>query len=304
MWLYIIKLIRWPNLLIVFITQWIVWAHLIDHFVSQQSISHKLHTSHFILLALCTMLVAAGGYIINDIEDIKIDLINKPHKVIVGKHLTPQFCKTLYYGILGLGLLIAVYLGWSLEKMPFVLLYPIFVGLLHLYATHLKTSLLLGNILISLFVASVPVLIFLAEYEQVMILEQARFFQILVLYCVLAFLANLMREIVKDIQDVKGDKAYGAKTFPILFGSARSKILLSTILVLLISFVLYWAFNLDSANQNVISISLGTAPLIIIASILLFSLPRLESAKHYGNWSNGIKLFMLFGLVFLYLQTS
>ena len=304
MWLYIIKLIRWPNLLIIFITQWIVWVHLVGHFLAQHSVLPTLSLFHFIMLSICTILVAAGGYIINDIEDIKIDLINKPHKVIVGKHLTTQFCKTLYYSILSFGFIIALYLGWSLHKMPFVLLYPVFAGLLHLYATHLKKSLLLGNALISLFVASVPVLIFLAEFYKILEVHEQRLYYILILYCALAFLANLMREIVKDIQDMKGDKAYGARTFPILFGSKKSKILLSVILTMLISLVLVWTFYIDITNQGSMSINLGTTPLILTAGILIASLPKLDTPKQFGNWSNGIKLFMLFGLVFLYLQTS
>ncbi len=304
MWLHIIKLIRWPNLLIVALTQWIVWQHLIGHYYTQYSITHQLQAFHFILVTLSTILVAAGGYIINDIEDIKIDLINKPHKVIVGKHLTVQFCKTLYYSILAVGFLISVYLGFSLDKLPYVVLFPIFAGLLYLYATHLKKTLLLGNILISLFVASVPVLIFLAEYENTLLINDPRLLHILILYCALAFLANLVREIVKDIQDLKGDKAYGAKTFPILFDTKISKFLLAMILITLLSLVLYWAFSFDTTNQTYMKLGVGTIPLVIVAVLLLISLPSLQSAKQYGKWSNGIKLFMLFGLVFLYLQTS
>ena len=303
MWLHILKLIRWPNLLIIFITQWIVWSNLIGYSLSQHSISHNLNLVHFVLLSLCTMLVAAAGYIINDIKDVKIDLINKPHKVIVGKDLTSQFCSSLYYSTLGIGLLITIYLGWSLDKVPYILLFPIFTGLLHIYATHLKKSLLLGNFLISLFVASVPVLIFLAEYENVIRIGDIRILHILSLYCLLAFLANFLREIVKDIQDLKGDKAFGANTFPILFGKRKSKFVLTIILLLLLSSILIWTLFFDKMNQNTMSIVLGTAPLVLIASILLLSLPKLETAVHFGNWSNGIKLFMLFGLVFLYLQT-
>jgi len=135
MWLYIINLIRWPNLLIVFVTQWIVWSHLICKALVQNDTISSLNYPQFILLSLCTILVAGAGYIINDIKDVKIDLINKPQKVIVGKHLTLQFCTSYYYGLLLMGLLISIYLGWSLNKMPFVILYPIFSGLLHLYAT-------------------------------------------------------------------------------------------------------------------------------------------------------------------------
>lgn len=249
-------------------------------------------------------MVAAGGYIINDIKDVKIDLINKPQKVIVGKHLTSQFCISYYYSLLLVGLLISIYLGWSLNKMPFVILYPIFSGLLHLYATKFKKSFLLGNLLISLFVACVPVLIYLAEFEGVNQLHHKRLLQVLLLYCTLAFLSNFIREVVKDLQDLKGDRAFGANTFPIRFGQQSTKILLSTVLVVIVGLILLWVFVADWPNQSTLSIAIGTGPLILISIVLFFTLPKIESPKQFGSWGNGVKLFMLFGLVFLYLQSA
>ncbi len=304
MWLYMIKLIRWPNLIIVFITQWIVWTFLIKGALTQNGIDSNLSIDQFILLSVCTMLVAAAGYVINDIEDVKIDLINKPNKVIVGKYLTKQFCTTYYYTLLTVGLIIAVYLGWSWNKLSYVVLYPLFSGLLYYYAVALKKSFLLGNVLISLFVAFVPILIFLAEYEGVVQLNDQRLMNILILYGALAFLSNFIRELVKDIQDIKGDKAFGANTFPIRYGHRSGKILLSLILVILMSLILIWTFILDKENQSNLSMALGTSPLLLISLALLSTLPKLESPKQFGNWGNGIKIFMLFGLVFLYLQST
>jgi len=304
MWLYMIKLIRWPNLLIVFITQWIVWSHLICKALLLNNISSSLNYFHFTLLSLCTIMVAAAGYIINDIEDVKIDLINKPQKVIVGKYLTSQFCISYYYSLLLVGLLISIYLGWSLNKMPFVILYPICSGLLHLYATKFKKSFLLGNLLISLFVASVPMLIYLAEFEGVKQHQHKRLLQVLLLYCTLAFLSNFIREVVKDLQDVKGDRAFGANTFPIRLGKQYTKILLSTVLVVIVGLILLWVFVADWPNQSTLSIAIGTGPLILISFVLFFTLPKIESPKQFGSWGNGVKLFMLFGLVFLYLQSA
>ncbi len=295
-------LIRWPNLLIVCITQIIVWFQLIGKTLHYQNLTSNLSLFQFILVSLCTMIVAAAGYVINDIEDIKIDLINKPEKVIVGKHILVKTCYSFYYLLLVIGLLIALVLAWQLDKLPYVLLYPISAGALHVYATHLKKTSLLGNILISFFVAAVPILVFLADADQIPFSQNTRLYSILILYSTLAFLANLAREIVKDMQDQKGDKVFGAKTFPIRYGFTSTKYLIHFILTTILIVLGYWSFIYDSHFQNSFSIGLGSLPLTLIAISLMIYLTKMESPVEFGKWSLGIKLFMLFGLIFLYLQ--
>lgn len=298
----LLKLIRWPNLLIVFITQSIVWFHLIRQTLENQSLSSNLSTIQFLLLSLCTIIVAAAGYVINDIEDLKIDLINKPEKVIVGKHIMTKACYSFYYMLLATGFVIVLGLAWQLDSLPYILLYPISAGALHLYATHLKKTSLLGNILVSLFVAAVPLLIFLADADQVTFHQEARVHYIIVLYASLAFLANLAREIVKDMQDQKGDQIFGATTFPIRYGFKATKYLIYFILLSIILILSYWSFVFDISFQNSVSLSLGSAPLMFIAIGLMVYLMKIKSGEQFGKWSLGIKLFMLFGLIFLYLQ--
>ena len=248
------------------------------------------------------MIVAAAGYVINDIEDVKIDLINKPEKVIVGKHILLKNCNSFYYILLGIGFLIAFSLAWQLDKLPYVLIYPISVFALHRYATHLKKTTLLGNILISLFVAAVPILVFLADADQITMPQNGRVYGILLLYATLAFLANLAREIVKDMQDQKGDKIFGANTFPIRYGFKATKYLIHLILVLIVLILALWSFLYDADHQTYLSIGLGSLPLLLIAIGLMVYLTKIESASEFGKWSLGIKIFMLFGLIFLYLQ--
>ena len=108
---------------------------------------------------------------------------------------------------------------------------------------------------------------------------------------------------MKDLQDVKGDRAFGANTFPIRFGQKSTKYLLAIVLLVLVSSILFWTLGIDWNNQNTITISFGTIPLVLISLVLFSSLPKLQNPKQFGNWGNGIKLFMLFGLVFLYLQS-
>jgi len=298
----LLKLIRWRNLVIVFITQSIVWFHLTSKTLSYQNLTSNLSLLQFILLSLCTVLVAAAGYIINDIEDIKIDLINKPEKVIVGKYIMEKTCYSIYYLMLGIGFAIALVLAWQLDSLPYVLLYPLSSGALHAYATHLKKTTLLGNILVSLFVAAVPMLVYLADADQISMAQNTRVYSILALYSTLAFLANLAREVVKDMQDLKGDKVFGAHTFPIRYGFTNTKYLIHLILMIILLILGYWSFVYDAHFQNAISIGFGSIPLMLIALGLMIYLASLKTATEFGKWSLGIKIFMLFGLIFLYLQ--
>jgi len=302
MWISLLKLIRWPNLLIVFITQIIVWFQLISKTLQDQNLTSNLSFTQILLLALSTMLIAAAGYVINDIEDIKIDLVNKPNKVIVGKHILTKTCTSFYYALLVCGFVIALGLAWQLNRLPYIFLYPLAAGLLHVYATHFKKTTLLGNILISLFVASVPLLVFLADANQFNLSQHQRLYFILSLYSSLAFLANLAREVVKDLQDMKGDRIFGAKTFPIRFGFSATKYLIYFILFLILIILVYWTFFFDASAQTAISIGAGSAPLLLIIIGLIIYLAKIKTAEEFGKWSLGIKLFMLFGLFFLYLQ--
>lgn len=296
------SLIRWPNLLIVFITQFIVWYQLVGQTLHQHNLTSNLTFIQFSFLSLATILVAASGNVINDIQDVKIDLINKPQKVIVGKLILTKTCYTFYYGLLGSGFVIAIFLGWQLDMLLYVLMYPFFAGCLYFYATHLKMINLIGNVLISLFVAAVPLIIFLADANQILDFLSSRIFCIILLYAVLAFLSNLSRELIKDMQDLKGDKAFGATTFPITFGLKNTKHLICLILIGILIILIYWTFFYDIQNQHSTSIYLGTLPLVLILMLLLISLFGANDSREYGRWSLGIKLFMLFGLLFLYLQ--
>jgi len=303
MWLNVLKLIRWPNLLIVFLTQWIVWSRVISTSLHTLDLTSRLSFLHLFLLSLSTVFVAAAGYIINDIYDVHIDLINKPSKVIVGRLISIQLSYLYYYLVLGLGASIVLYLGIVFNKLLFVLLYPAVAGILHLYAMKLKKTVLVGNIIISMFVGLVPFIPLLADLDQVRAYSEPRILQLLSLYGSLAFLSNLAREIVKDMQDIKGDKAYDAKTFPILFGISRSKKLLYLILFSIILLLVHWSFFYDGYSQSTAKIAFGTIPLLTICFSLLITLPKLKSPTDFGKWSLGIKVFMLCGLLFLYLQT-
>jgi len=158
-----LQLIRFPNLIIVVLTQYLLQYLILIPAFQKANLPPLLDHFHFFILVLSTLIIAAGGYIINDIEDQEIDLLNKPEKVIVGKYISFQNAKILYWGITILGLLISIYLAIYVDNLPLVLIYPFAVFLLYIYSKSLKKSVLWGNIIVSIFCGFVAGIILFAE---------------------------------------------------------------------------------------------------------------------------------------------
>jgi hypothetical protein len=144
------RLIRLPNLLIVGLTQ-----YLLHHFVLLRAfdvfdIPAALSGWSFFWLVLATMIVAAAGYVINDLLDVEIDRINKPHKQFIGTCFSVRTGWILYWSLHIAGLLPVIYLASMTGNWPAALLYPFAFLFLWLYSRSFKKSLLIGNVLVAL----------------------------------------------------------------------------------------------------------------------------------------------------------
>jgi len=200
----------------------------------------------FILLICSIVLIAAAGYIINDYFDTRIDRINKPEQVIVGRVIKRRVAMALHLSLSSLGLLIGIYLSFKVGnwKLSFIHLFSIIA--LWFYSTHLKKQLLSGNLLISLLAALVPITAGLYEFASGSIinlnilnayvdgmgnslLRKGAF--LVIGYSAFAFLSNLIREIVKDIEDMDGDQADGAQTLPLAVGETQAKFISISVVV-------------------------------------------------------------------------
>lgn len=276
------RLFRFPNLLIVALTQYLTHFVLID--------SPRLAGWHFALLVLDTVLIAASGYLINDLSDIAADRVNKPHKMAIGNKISPQTGWKLYFFLLALGMGIAIYLGWFVKRPDQVLLFPLATAALAWYARRGKKDLpLLGNLLVSAFCAFVPGVVLYAERQQLEGLSQA-----MIWYLLLAFLSTLFREIVKDLEDEAGDRVAGRNTLPILIGRKKASNLAFVCGLLLLAALAPYA-------------SLGSSPLIAflaLAAVLpmglaLFFLLRANTPADFHRISTLAKGIILGGLLSL-----
>ena len=183
--------------------------------------SFNLGTGQFVLLVLATLLVTAGGYIINDLYDLPADQINKPKGIHIHHFGAAVF---LYVGTQMLTLLVSLYLAFSLHYLIYLWLLPIAVGGLWLYTVQLKHLPMLGNAVVAAFCAGVPLLVWLSESRSYGRLQDSvpHIAQVLSylmwFYAAFAFLSTLARELIKDVQDVPGDKKIGSRTAPIVWG--------------------------------------------------------------------------------------
>ena len=195
----IFNLIRWKNLLLIVLVQVLVKYALFESF----NIELTLSTIQFILLVLSTICIAAAGNIINDIYDVEIDLVNKPERVIVGKNISEKNALNLFIILNVLGVGLGFYISNSIDRSGFAVIFVLISALLYIYASYLKQTLLIGNIVISILVTlSILIVVIFDLISSITILNRALYldiFKITFNYAVFAFMINLLREIIKDI---------------------------------------------------------------------------------------------------------
>jgi 4-hydroxybenzoate polyprenyltransferase len=218
------KIIRWKNLLIIAYTFYLLKFQLFPSF----EIITKLSLIQFLTLLLSVLLITAAGYIINDIFDVKADLINKPSKVIVSKIISIEKANKWYLFTNTLGVVLGIILCLNIQKPSYSF---IFIGtslLLYYYAKIFKGIPFFGNFIVSFLVAlSFSLVVFFDLNFEIKNSEQQTVNSVMLLLFIFAFFINLIREIIKDIEDIDGDNYLNLNTLPILFGRNRIRYLAS-----------------------------------------------------------------------------
>ncbi|MEN3322369.1 geranylgeranylglycerol-phosphate geranylgeranyltransferase [Mariniflexile soesokkakense] len=295
----LLNLIRWKNLLMIAIVQLLIKYALLEPFGVQTS----LNTSEITLLIIATICIAAAGNIINDIYDVETDFINKPDKLIVGKSISEKTAYNLFIAFNVAGVGVGFYLSNLVDRSAFFSLFVIVSVLLYVYASYLKQTVLIGNIIVSVLVALTLIIIgvfeLLPSITSLNQQTQLTFFKIIFDYAVFAFAINLLREITKDIEDINGDYKAGMNTLPIAIGTERASKVLFTLSIGILLAVVYYVINSLYKNQIAVLYFL-----VFIIGPLLYACIKIFSAKTKKDFhyiSNVLKLVMFFGMLSLLL---
>lgn len=291
----LLKLVRFENLILIVLTQFLIKFFLFEPF----GIATTLNEFGFFLLCLATVSIAAAGNIINDIYDVETDRINNPGKVIIGNRISEKTGMTAFIVLNVVGIGIGFYLSNMILRPGFSAIFIIISALLYLYATHLKQILLIGNLIISSLVAMVIIIIGLFDLLPAITpqnqLTQSIIFSILLDYALFAFLINLLREMVKDQEDITGDFNSGRNSLPIAIGKERTNkvIFLIGIIPLVLIVVYIYEYLYENLYATLYALFLIVGPLLYF----LINITTAKTRKQFSHLSTVLKIIMFLGLI-------
>lgn len=261
-------------------------------------ITLSLDGFQFGLLVFATLCIAAGGNIINDIYDLEIDRINKPEKVIVGRKISEEAANYFFIIFNVLGVCAGFYLAHNIGQSGFFAIFILTSALLYLYSTYLKGILIVGNLVVSILVAFsiliVGIFDLIPSIQENELELKMRLFKVILHYSLFALLINFIRELVKDLQDINGDKNGGMKTLPIVIGRKRATFVTFILGVLtVITVVVYMYMYLYHYQAMVIYFLF-----LIVGPLLYFCIKAWSAAskKEYAFLSVLLKVIMLLGM--------
>ena len=310
-----LNLIRWPNLLIVALTMILMRYAVIEPVISKISVALSSSSGEltplslqfplydFLVLVLVTLCITAGGYVINDYFDIRTDLINRG-EVIVGSKV-PRRKAMLWHNILNAaGVVMGFYISWKAGYFWLGIMFLIVSGLLYFYSASYKRQFLVGNLVVAMLTAMVPMLVVIFEWPALY-----RYYAInsvsppqlgIIFYWVggfslFAFLTTLIREIIKDIEDFEGDIAYGRNTIPVVTGILTAK-MISVILIaatLALLYIIWHSFLNDRITLIYISLSVAL-PMVYVIYLLLTG----SGKRQLHSASRMMKIIQLGGILY------
>jgi 4-hydroxybenzoate polyprenyltransferase len=303
-----LRLIRYKNLIMVLLTMILTKYALIEPAIFQGYLSDI----DFIIFALSVLWITAGGYIINDIYDVELDQINKPQKTFVGTAISKKNAWMLYVVFSTIGLGFATYISIRKHLPNHILYYLIGVTGLYFYSRYFQKKVLIGNLIIAFICGALIYLTYSFDFRvhHEMILENSKSetitciqqrIGIIKFYIAFSFFGTLIREIIKDIEDIDGDYNAGYQTLPIVFGIKRTRnfvIALSILFLLGLFFYTYFYYLIQNWS---VTIALGSISAFTV--YFLYKLWFATAKKQFRQLSTLMKLILFFGILSMILFT-
>ena len=289
-WQALTLVVRWPNLVFIALSQSLSWYFLVRPALA----SSPLFPWHQCLFVLSTILIAAAGYMINDYFDWQIDTINKPQRVVIGK-IIPRRTIILWHVGLNVAALILAFWAISSKYSPRLLIWPCgSILLLWFYSTTFKRKLIIGNVVVALMTALTVALPAIIEFNKQWMLFPTGLRYRWFAYVLFAFLVTIIREIVKDIEDIKGDSSQACQTMPLVWGINKARYVVDGVWGLLLfglMAMLIWTPSHETIQQ------LGYGILLIPIPFLMMYMHKAKTSHEFKQVSRAIKGYTLLGIL-------
>lgn len=290
-----LQLVRYPNLLLIALSQILIRFGLYTPYHAESALSDF----QFALLILATLTIAASGNIINDIFDTEIDQINKPNKRLIGSKITEKTAYRLFFSFTIIGVGIGFYLANVIHHPGYVSFFIVISLLLYLYASSLKSYLIINNLLIAILVAMslliVPIFDLLPAISHHNQMLQMETFVLILPFALFAFWTNWIREIIKDLLDINGDKKGNINSLPILIGRSRTIKIIFLLSAILVAGIIFYMYE-HLYNKKWLMLYFLVA---VLGPLLYFCIKTFDakSVKRYRLLSNLLKIIMLTGVL-------
>lgn len=296
-----LKLMRYPNLLIIVLTQYFYKYFIIEPLYRSEGIANSPGGHYFIFLVLSTVCIAAAGYAINDYFDMRVDRINKPDRMLLGRIIPRRMAILIHIIGTTLGILFGFVAAFMVGEWKLGLISAVIAFTLWQYSHKFKASFITGNFVIAVFSAFVVFIVWLYEfYAQThtgeALLKGKFFFDMFMLtYIFFAFATSFIREIVKDTEDIEGDRRVGCRTIPIELGVPRAKIIIfvfTGIVMLFLSFIAFKVYSYPALKLVVYYLGV----LLALFAYLFIQVVRAQEKSDYSFISMYLKIIMLAGV--------
>ena len=311
----LIRLVRPNNLLFLVILLGVMEKWVAEPILAQYQLPPQLSWWVLLLLIAGVVLIAAGGNVINDYFDVKIDAINKPDELVVTSSVSKQEAMRFFQVLTGLGIACGVAAAVVLHSMLLGALFVVVPGILWFYSSSYKRMLVVGNLIIAFLSGLTPLVITWANAAAMERTYGPDHFGTLYVvgelymwmggFALFAFLCTWMREIVKDIQDQQGDRELECHTFPIVLGDTWTKVIVTALLFItcgLMSYVNFAVLPVAFSWGNFVSRFYLLLMVAMLCELWLLWAAKLPS--DYRNAQVLLKFIMFMGTMYAFCVTK
>jgi len=311
-----LKLIRLPNLIFIAFIQYVMRQVVLVPILQTYGFENESERIVIFLLIAATVFIAAGGYVLNDYFDVKIDAINKPYKQIVGSTVSRNAAMKFYQLLTAIGIICGLVLAFWSRSFTLGFTFIVVPGLLWFYSASYKRQFITGNLIVAflaaltILVVSITELAFMEKEFGKLIFETpipSQFYSWIGGFAVFSFLTTWIREIIKDIEDEKGDREMECRTMPIKWGVPKTKIFLYGLIGITVC-GLFFVNELFIQFPGTLTTRYILFGLTLPFAALIYLISKSKTAVDYHQASTLSKVIMLIGVlycfIFYYLQAK